>query len=183
MSSSSRETEIKLRVASAEEARARLTRLGAALATERHLEDNVLYDDAAGSWRLGGRVLRLRRAAGTAVVTYKGPGTIADDVKSREELEVVVSSAEVCERIFSGLGLLKRFRYQKYRAVYRLEGALVFVDETPVGTFLEVEGSAAGIHDAAAALGFSREDYVFESYPVLFLASGAKGDMLIEPQR
>lgn len=151
------------------------------LVLERHLEDNALLDDAAGSLRLAGRVLRLRRAAGTAVVTYKGPGTIADDVQSREELEVVVSSADVCERIFSGLGLLPRFRYQKYRAVYRLGDALVFVDETPIGTFFEIEGAAAGIHDAAAALGFSREEYLRVSYPALFLASGAKGDMLFEP--
>lgn len=143
----------------------------------------MLYDDAAGSLRLAGRVLRLRRAAGTAVVTYKGPGTIADDVKSREELEVVVSSADVCERIFSGLGLLERFRYQKYRAVYRVRDAEVFVDETPIGTFLEIEGSAAEIHGVATALGFSREDYVLESYVALFVASGARGDMLFEPPR
>lgn len=143
----------------------------------------MLYDDAAGSLRLAGRLLRLRRAAGTAVVTYKGPGTIADDVKSREELEVIVSSADVCERIFAGLGLLKHFRYQKYRAVYRHGGAELFLDETPIGAFLEIEGSAAGIHEVAAALGFSREDYVLESYVALFLASGAKGDMLFEPQR
>ena len=140
----------------------------------------MLYDDATGSLRLSGRVLRLRRALGTAVVTYKGPGTIADDVKSREELEVVVSSAEACERIFAGLGLLPRLRYQKYRALYRHGEAELFVDETPIGTFFEIEGSPEAIHRAATALGFTKADYLLESYVGLFFASGGSGDLVFE---
>jgi len=126
-------------------------------------------------------VLRLRRAEGRAVVTYKGPATVAQDVKSREELEVVVSDAEVFERILAGLGLKPRFRYQKHRETYRHGDAEIVIDETPIGTFLEIEGAADAIHGVAAALGFSRDDYVLESYVALFLASGGVGDMVFKP--
>ena len=38
------------------------------------------------------------------------------------------------------------------------------VDETPIGTFLEIEGPVATIHAAAAALGRGPRDYVDRSY-------------------
>ena len=52
------------------------------------------------------------------------------------------------------------------------------VDETPIGDFLEVEGEAEGIHRVAAELGFSRSEYVTDSYVALFFAAGGKGDMV-----
>ena len=39
------ETEVKLRVASHQECRESLARLGARLVRERHFEDNILFDD------------------------------------------------------------------------------------------------------------------------------------------
>ena len=68
-----RETEIKLRLASVEAARESLRRIGARLVRERHFEDNVLFDDAAGSLRARGTVLRLRRTPHGAFLTFKGP--------------------------------------------------------------------------------------------------------------
>lgn len=167
-------------MASPEEARAKLRHLQARLAQARHFEENAFYDDAAGSLRLAGRMLRLRRVAGQALLTYKGEATIADGVKSRAESEVVVSDAGALERILAGLGLLPRFRYQKYRETYRHGKAEIVIDETPIGTFFEIEAAPEEIHRVAAALGFSRQDYVLESYGALFLASGGKGDMVFE---
>jgi adenylate cyclase class 2 len=57
----------------------------------------------------------------------------------------------------------------------------VVVDETPIGVFLEIEGGAAEIHAAAAALGHTRSDYILDSYPALFAATGRSGDMVFEP--
>ena len=42
----------------------------------------------------------------------------------------------------------------------------------------EIEGPVAGIHAAAAALGYARGDYVTDSYAGLFFAAGGRGDML-----
>lgn len=152
--------------------------LGATLQRERHFEDNVFLDDATGSLRQAGRVLRLRRAAGGALLTAKGPGRVASDVKSRTEVETAVPDPDALLRVLSLIGLEPRFRYQKYRETWAHAGVEIVVDETPIGTFLEVEGAASAIHVAAAALGFSREDYVLKSYPALFAAAGGRGDMV-----
>jgi adenylate cyclase class 2 len=145
---------------------------------ERHFEDNLLFDDAQGTQRRAGRLLRLRRAGGAATVTWKGPAALAEGVRSREELELDVSDAEVFERILAGLGLLPTFRYQKYRETFAHDGAELVIDETPIGTFLEIEAEAESIHALAQALGFSRADYVLDSYVALFQKSGATGHML-----
>ena len=80
--------------------------------------------------------------------------------------------------IFAGLGLGPVFRYQKYRETYAWEDVEIVVDETPIGTFLEIEGPLAGIHKAAAVLGHGPNDYVTDSYAALFLAAGGTGDMI-----
>ncbi len=42
------------------------------------------------------------------------------------------------------LGFRPGFRYEKYRTSFRLPGLHMDLDETPVGTFLELEGTPAG---------------------------------------
>src|SRR5262245_59916797 len=172
------EREIKLRMAGPEAARAAVERLGARLERPRHLEDNVLFDDPRASLAAAGRVLRLRRTPDAAVVTFKAPDRTEQGVKSREEIEVTVSDADAFERILEGIGFRRVFRYQKYRETYDWEDVEIVVDETPIGTFLEIEGPAEGIHRAAAALGAGPADYVTDSYPRLFTAAGGTGDMV-----
>jgi adenylate cyclase class 2 len=168
-------------VASPQVARERLSALGARLLRPRHFEDNLLFDDAQSGLRRAGRLLRLRRAGGVATVTWKGPAAHAAGVKSREELELQVSDADAFQALLAGLGLLPAFRYQKYRETWAHEGAELVVDETPIGTFLEIEAPAERIHALAQALGFSRDEYVLDSYVGLFVAGGRSGDMLFEP--
>jgi adenylate cyclase class 2 len=164
----------------AAEARADVARIGAVPSRPRHLEDNVLYDDAARSLKASGRTLRLRRAAGEAIVTFKGPRIAGTGVKSRVEVEFAVADADAAHRTFLGLGYERVFRYQKYREAFTWRDAEILVDETPVGTFLEIEGPPATIHAAAAALGRGPADYVDEGYPEILAAAGRVGDMLFE---
>ena len=70
------------------------------------------------------------------------------------------------------------FRYQKFREVWEWKDAEIDVDETPLGTFLEIEGPTETIQEAARVLGVGPEDYVLESYPALFRAAGGRGDMV-----
>ncbi len=96
--------------------------------------------------------------------------------KIREETELVVTDAEALQKIFEGLGLHGWFRYEKYRTTYKLParskwgtGLLIEIDETPIGTFLELEGPSEAIDRAARELGFSPADFIVKNYLVLFL--------------
>jgi adenylate cyclase, class 2 len=172
------ESEVKLRMTGPSEARALMGRIGATPSRPRHFEDNILFDDAASSLASSGRALRLRRTDAAAIVTYKGPKVAGAGVKSRPEIEVTVGDADSAQHVLEALGYRKAFRYQKYREAFRWRDAEIVVDETPIGTFLEVEGPIATIHAAAAALGRGPADYVEDSYSALFLATGRGGDMV-----
>jgi adenylate cyclase class 2 len=173
------ESEIKLRISDPAAAREALTGIGARLRLPRHFEDNVLFDDPRGTLRAAGCLVRLRRRdPGEAFLTYKGPKRVVEGIRSREEVESSIGDAAALEAILDALGMRPIFRYQKYRESWTWQDAEIVVDETPIGTYLEVEGPLATIHAAARALGFAPSDYITESYIGLFLASGRTGDMV-----
>ncbi len=96
--------------------------------------------------------------------------------KIREETELVITDAAALQKIFEGLGLRGWFRYEKYRTTYKLparakwaRGLLLEIDETPIGTFMELEGPGDAIDRAARDLGFSSSDYILKNYLVLYL--------------
>ena len=98
-----------------------------------------------------------------------------------QEVELAAADADALEAILRGAGFRPVFRYQKYRETYRLGEVEIVVDETPIGTFLEIEGPPPQIHATASALGMGPRDYVTASYAALFFASGGKGDMVFPP--
>jgi adenylate cyclase class 2 len=61
------------------------------------------------------------------------------------------------------------FRYEKYREEYAAEDVTIALDETPVGTFVEVEGSEEGIHLMTQSLGRTPDDFITDSYRRLFM--------------
>jgi len=71
--------------------------------------------------------------------------------------------------VLEQLGFHVWFRYQKYREEFSREDVTVAVDETPVGTFVEIEGSERGIQEMATALARKPADYVLDSYRGLFV--------------
>ena len=178
MAGSGVETEVKLRLSSPEAARAALQRLGAELKAPRAFEDNVLYDDPAGSLRASGSLLRLREVGAETLLTYKGPKRVIEGAKSRDEHETRVASAPEMRAILAAAGYRPVFRYQKYRETWAWRDAVVVVDETPIGCVLEIEGELPAIHETATALGYTVNDYVSESYATLFFATGRSGDMV-----
>jgi adenylate cyclase class 2 len=91
-------------------------------------------------------------------------------MKMREEQETEVGDAEVIRRVLQELGFEPWFRYQKFREEYEAPGVVIALDETPVGTYLEIEGSEEGILTAADALGCSPADFILDSYRGLFVA-------------
>jgi adenylate cyclase class 2 len=162
-------------------------------------EENVIFDTPRRGLAKHGQLLRIRTEAPEVgrkankggpkqrvVLTFKQPIARAGDVetevasygpyKIREEIELEVADAGILARIFEGLGMSGWFRYEKYRTTFRLpdskawaRGLLIELDQTPIGTFVELEGPAAAIDQAAEELGFSKSDYVLENYLSLYV--------------
>jgi adenylate cyclase class 2 len=192
------EIEIKLRISDQKAFRRTLKRLGAfpvGGGSGRVHESNVIFDTPEGSLRKHGQLLRIRTeterkpkqpASGQrALLTFKRPlvrGTSASGSsqethrhKVREELEVEVADASILAKIFEGLGMRGWFRYEKYRTTYRLPATsrwakelLIELDETPIGTFVELEGPPPAIDRAASELGHTRREYVLKNYLALY---------------
>jgi adenylate cyclase class 2 len=146
------EVEVKLPCPDLSAVRERLAAEGAALKTERHEESNRLYDDPEGRFAREGRTLRLRLAGDRAVLTYKGAAHFEGGVKRREEREVEVSDLGETAAILERLGFVPRFRYDKRREEWTLAGCTVALDDTPIGSFVEVEGDPRGIRKVVSAL-------------------------------
>jgi len=134
-----------------------------------------------------GKARRLpRKPAPRVILTFKSPpeelaiGDVTHHAggrhKVREETEVVLTDAPSLQKIFEGLGLKGWFRYEKYRTPYKLparqkwaQGLVIDFDETPIGTYVELEGPPDAIDRAARDLGFSSRDYVVKNYLVLYI--------------
>ena len=162
------EREVKLRFESPEHARAAILAAGATPLRSRRLQEDALLDTADGELRRRQSVLRIRTESGKSLMTFKGPvqpGTM----KIREEYETVIGDGEVLQRVFEELGLRVWFRYEKYREEYAAEDATIAIDETPVGTFVEIEGGELAILKMTEALGLSTADFILDSYRGLFL--------------
>ncbi|HEY2822383.1 MAG TPA: class IV adenylate cyclase [Candidatus Acidoferrum sp.] len=115
--------------------------------------------------------------------------------KVREEIETEVGDVKALGVIFAGLGMRESFHYEKYRTTLRMpesvrwaNGLLIEVDETPIGNFMELEGRAAAIDQAANLLGFSKDEYVLTNYLRLHAEECTKrrekvGDMVFRKRK
>ena len=179
------EREVKLRFTSADEARNAVIASGATPLHGRRLQEDALLDTEEEQLRRRRCVLRVRMENGKSRLTYKGP-VQPSTMKLREELETVVGDGEMLLRVFGELGLHVWFRYEKYREEFAHEDVIVAIDETPVGVYVEIEGSEGGIAAMTAALGRTPADYILDSYRSLFLQHrercGLNGsDMVFDP--
>src|SRR5215216_7155040 len=162
------EREVKLLFDNAELARAAVLRTGAAPLRARRLQEDALFDTPDETLRQRGCALRVRSESGKSLLTFKGPVQRAV-MKLREEHETVVSDGDALRQVFGELGFHPWFRYQKYREEFAAQDATLAIDETPIGTFIEIEGGEAAIHALTRALGRAPSDFILDSYRALFL--------------
>ena len=184
MAKSNRENEIKLAFPSRETAVSGLLAAGAQPVHPRAFEDNVLFDLVDRPLAKSGRLLRLRSFRGTSILTFKAPVAGEHRHKVKIEHETVVADAEALRSILLGLGFEAVYRYQKYRSTFSLGRVEASVDETPLGTFVELEGAADDVDDAAQALGAVPADFICATYRELQEKDAAArgivpGDMLL----
>jgi adenylate cyclase class 2 len=176
------EVEVKIAVTSAAGMRKILRETKFAVVSRRTFELNLLLDNARGSLKSNGLLLRVRTSGKrntvqSALCTFKGPAKeTPTHHKMRVEREFSASNADECLAVFAGIGYHPAFRYEKYRTVFARRARKgekgkqgnVTIDETPIGVFIELEGPALWIDRTARELGFSRNDYITMSYARLW---------------
>ena len=167
---SQRETEVKLPIPDLAQAQQLLRDVATRVHQERHFEDNLVFDTAELKLRNEGLLLRLRTIGAQTILTFKGALRISDGVRDREEIECSIAPPESMLRVLQQLGYSVTFRYQKYRTIHEIEGYRLHIclDETPIGNYFELEGEIGHIHGCAERLGYSRADYITESYGALY---------------
>jgi len=167
------EREVKLLFRTADEARAAITAAGASPLYPRRLQDDALFDTPDESLRQRGCTLRVRTEREPArpdrvILTFKGP-VQPGAMKLREEHETTIGNGAALAQLLDALSMRVWFRYQKYREEFSAPDLTIAIDDTPVGTFVELEGGEAAIMAMTHTLGRTADDFILDSYYRLFM--------------
>jgi adenylate cyclase class 2 len=162
------EVEIKSKIKDLKALTSKLRAARFRMVTRRTHEMNTLYDLPGQPLRQRGEVLRLRKYGDRWTVTFKAKGK-AGRHKSRKEIETQVEDGRWLAEILEAAGFAPSFRYEKFRTEWTDGKGHVVVDETPVGNFAEIEGPARWIDAVARRLQITPDQYITDSYAVLFL--------------
>jgi adenylate cyclase class 2 len=170
------EIELKLPVSDPQAFQSRLPQFGFHLDTPRTFEHNTLYDTPARDLRSRRQVLRLRQYGSTWTLTHKRQPDEPNDFsryKVRIETETTVADGPSLAAIFEQLGYLPAFVYEKYRTEWSCPtpagDAHLVIDETPIGTYAELEGSPEWIDRTLTQLDIEPSTCLTDSYGKLFL--------------
>ena len=155
----------------------RLPEVGASLEGE-DFEENTLYNGPA--LEIGTCILRLRRVAGRATLTYKKRLPTSSSIKQRREEETGIADPEAMEAILVALGFSPALVYEKRRQTWKLGNAEIVIDVLPFGLFMEIEGRVSDIKAAERKLGVKGLRAEHATYPQLTAKHGKVYDGLIE---
>ena len=165
------ETEVKLRIPSTEALLTLLAALSFLPVEPMQDEESILWD-RAGELFAQDSALRLRRYGGKSLLTWKGPLRPDPKLKIRPEIQTVVLDHEAMAGILAALGYHPVLRMTKRRATFRREGLEACLDETPFGSYLELEGDPQAIRLAMEHLGLNASHIEPRSYATLFQEQG-----------
>jgi adenylate cyclase class 2 len=172
------EIELKFPVSDPQAFQALLPQIGFHLETPRTFEHNTLYDTPARDLRAKRQLLRLRQYGPTWTLTHKRLPDAPVDVtryKVRIETETIVEDGPALAAIFEQLGYIPTFTYEKYRTEWSHTAAPgdapvhIVIDETPIGTYAELEGPTDWIDRTLAELNVDPATCLTDSYGMLFL--------------
>lgn len=171
----SAEIELKFPVSDPAELQQRLLALGFDLETPRTFEHNTLYDTPDRQLRARHQLLRLRRYGDRCTLTHKRTPEGADDshYKTRIETESTVGDCDALAAVFAHLGYTPAFVYEKFRTEWSFPlpaaSAHLVLDETPIGTWAELEGPTDWIDQMLVKLDVGTGTCLTDSYGKLFL--------------
>jgi adenylate cyclase class 2 len=161
------EVEVKLRIPSVGVMRPRLVRGGFILVHPEAVEANQLWD-RSGELLGQGSALRLRQYGGRSLLTWKGPRVADPQLKIRPEIETEVADPGAMEGILRALGYTPALAMVKTRSIWARGELEACLDQTPYGSFLELEGAREAIQEAMAQLGLGPAQIEPRSYAALY---------------
>jgi adenylate cyclase class 2 len=171
------EIEVKFIIDDVATIRQRILGLGASLHHPRTYEDNWCFDTSDQRLQREDRLLRLRRDH-RILLTYKEPPLAEETAfKIRQEYEIEVNDFEQTRALLDKLGFSPSLRYEKYRETFRYSEAEILLDETPLGAFVEIEGSRESIDTIAKALRLDDSNRITASYGDIFEAVRSTYDL------
>jgi adenylate cyclase class IV len=158
-----REVELKGVVADPDALRARLRAAGAREIYRGALRD-ARFDLPSGALLARDHVLRLRVSEGpqgrSAVLDCKGPTSIAEGYKVREELSTPCGDGDVMRDMLRHLGYVVIHEIDRDIEQYDVLGATCRIETYPrMDVLLEVEGDPPAIDAAIATLGLDRAEF------------------------
>ena len=159
-----REVELKSVVDNLAQRCAAVERAGATRVFTGRLQDRR-YDTPDRSLVARDHVLRVRvyesGAQARAEVDFKGPTTLEDGYKVREEIGTGLSDAATFVTILERLGYAVTITIDRDIVQYELAGAMIRFETYPrMDVLVEVEGTPDQIEHAIAALGLPRASLV-----------------------
>jgi adenylate cyclase class 2 len=180
------EIEIKLCITNIPEILRKIKKLRAT-PQPRLQEQNILYDTPQSHLRRRKMLFRLRvetsanpnapttRNKERVILTVKAPlptqpKTSRYKIRAERE-QIAMTSSRQYAKALTSLGFRPTFRYDKFRTTFRLPNLHLDLDETPAGTYLELEGSPKAIDRAAKSLSFTKKQYLRATYWDLYVAS------------
>jgi adenylate cyclase class 2 len=174
------EIELKFPVSDPASLQSRILQLGFPLETPRTFEHNVLYDTPSRDLRARREILRIRKYGDVWTVTHKRTNGAENPdeptrYKVRIETETTIADGEALGHIFEQLGYTPAFIYEKYRTEWSTldpetgSATHLVLDETPIGTYAELEGPPAWIDRTVIQLGIDPSTCITDSYGTLFL--------------
>jgi adenylate cyclase class 2 len=171
------EIELKLPIFDSADFESRLRAHGYRVDTPRTFEHNTLYDTPSRDLRARTEILRIRRYGALCTVTHKRTTTHQNPTESsrykvRIETETTVADGDALATIFTHLGYGPAFTYEKYRTEWSHPDeptCHIVLDETPIGTYAELEGPPAWIDRTVIQLGLDPSTCLTDSYGKLFL--------------
>lgn len=163
------EIEGKMRLADREATTGKLRELGASGGDE-IFETNTFFDTGQGALKSSDQGLRIRvERLGDdrrqVTITHKGPRAHGQ-LKSRNETELGVDSAQDAAQLLTQLGYQPVLTFEKRRQRFVLDGCHVELDHLPyIGDFIEIEGpSDEAVMSVRERLGLSDQPLVKTSY-------------------
>ncbi|MBA3467440.1 MAG: class IV adenylate cyclase [Gemmatimonadaceae bacterium] len=161
-----REVELKAVIDDLKVRRGKLEDGGAILVYEGRLLDRR-YDSSDRKLSAADNVLRVRRFSGRdgekTLLDWKGPTSIDDGFKVREELSTGVHDHAVLATVLEKLGYLVTLEIDRDIAQYEIAGATVRFETYPrMDVLVEVEGEKRAIEAAIHTLDMSRAEFTSE---------------------